>query len=455
MTYRSSSDTGIIRFVTAILIAAFVSGGCSGRTFNVLDSGAVADGDGAGASDRDRISANTAAFQEAIDMASRNRGRVVVPEGTFTCGAIYLKSNMEFHLDKGAVLKASPDSSDYSPADVCPQSHPSKADKASGRHFVLCLGENNVRISGPGKIDGNSPAFTVAPGGGSYMAKKDIPWRPSQMLFFVGCTNVRLKDLELADSPYWNCFFYGCDNVKVEGLDIHSRRKPVSYNGDGLDIDCCRNVSISDCKINTSDDCIAIRADGRYLDGREDCSNVQVKNCSLSSLTSAIRLGVGSGTISDVRCSGISVEDTRSVFTIVSGWSRKTRGVNVKDAVFRDFKIRSSVQLFLIYPKVADHDRTVENITFEDIDAEVELPGLLYGYEDAPYRNFTFRNVKCNRGLDIRFAENVRIEGGGLEVLSLSDDERDEVWSRYERRKLEVRYNGFSLLPPSERTESF
>lgn len=410
------------------------------RSFNVVDFGALPYG--SASADKDVIAVNTAAFQEAIDMASAARGRVVVPKGVFTCGAIYLKSHVELHLQDGAILMASPDSSDYSPADVCPQSHPSKADNASGRHFIVCVGQTDISLTGPGCINGNSTAFTLAPDGGPYMAKADIPWRPSQMLFFVNSSNISLENLELADSPYWNCFFYGCEDVYVKSLNIHSSRNPVSYNGDGLDIDCCKHVSVRDCVINTSDDCIAIRADGRYLDGNQDCRDIDIRDCLLSSLTSAIRIGVGSGTISKVTASDIVVKDTRSVFTIVSGWSEKTEGVNVHDIIFRNFTVGSSVQLFLIYPKVARHDRSVRDVVFENISAQVELPGLLYGYEDAPYGNITFRNVDCNTGLDVRYA-NVDISGGTLQRLSLTEAERAMVWDEYNRRKLEVRYNGF------------
>lgn len=427
----------------ALLLATAVS--CAENpSFNVVDFGARPSV--TACADSSVIANNTTAFQKAIDTAAVCQGRVVVPEGVFTCGALYLKSHIELHLQNGAVLMASPDSADYSPADVCPQSHPSKADKASGRHFIVCNKETDVSITGAGCINGNSTVFTVAPGGGPYMSKAEIPWRPSQMLFFANCSNIRIEGIELADSPYWNCFFYGCDNISISSLNIHSRRNPVSYNGDGLDFDCCNRVNVRDCNINTSDDCIAIRADGRYLEGKQDCSDIDIRDCRLSSLTSAIRLGVGSGTISRIRACNIDVKDTRSVFTIVSGWSSKTDGVNVRDVVFRNFTVKNSVQLFLIYPKVARHDRYVRDVTFENISARVELPGLLFGYEDAPYENISFRNVDCNTGLDVRYA-GVKVSGGTLKLLSLSEEERAQVWDDYNRRKLEVRYNGFSEQP--------
>src|SRR5690606_6554752 len=101
-----------------------------------------------------------------------------------------------------------------------------------------------------------------------------------QMVFFCRCTKVAVSDVQLLNSTYWTMFLLGCTDVKIRGL--HVENVLATPNGDGIDIDCCRNVTISDCIIRTSDDSLTLRANDYLLgENAQSCKNVVVTNCVL------------------------------------------------------------------------------------------------------------------------------------------------------------------------------
>jgi polygalacturonase len=133
-------------------------------SFNVKAYGAKGDG----------ITKDTIAIQSAIDAAhNAGGGKVEVPPGVYLTGSIFLKSNVEFHIQNGATIKGSPNKLDYHLADICPQNSasPKTGDNTSGSHLVLCIAQTNVTISGNGKIDGNSSAFLLDKNGKIHQSK--------------------------------------------------------------------------------------------------------------------------------------------------------------------------------------------------------------------------------------------------------------------------------------------
>ena len=280
-------------------------------TFDVRAFGAIGDG----------AAKDTAAIQRTIDAAgAAGGGEVLLPAGTYLSGSLFLQSGIDFHLAEGAVLKASPDPADYNAPDVFPQNRasPRDGDNTSGGHLLLCVDRERVTLRGPGRIDGNAPAFLRLPDGSHPPSKHDIPWRPGQMVWFAECRDIAIRDLELADAPYWSCFLHGCENVAVERVRIHTIRSPHTYNGDGLDIDCCRRVRVSGCVISTADDAITLRADPGRLIAPGDCAGITVEDCEFSSDCNAIRLGVGNGLICDAAFRRIRIANTRYAVNAVA-----------------------------------------------------------------------------------------------------------------------------------------
>ena len=162
--------------------------------FGVMAFGAKGDG----------VAKDTVALQKAIDSAAEaGGGRIVVPAGKYLTGSIYLKDNVELHLEKGAVLFGSPDKADYNAGDICPQNWTSKAESNSGAHLILAVERRNVAITGQGKIDGNCTAFLLNPDGRPWPGGQGrIPWRPGQMLYFVECDGVRVEGVVRVGDNY-------------------------------------------------------------------------------------------------------------------------------------------------------------------------------------------------------------------------------------------------------------
>ena len=342
----------------------------------------------------DGVAKDTVAVQAAIDAANAaGGGEVLLPKGVYLCGSLFLKSGVDFHLADGAVLKGSTDPADYNALDVCPQNSGrlGAGDNTSGGHLILCIEQTNVTLRGPGKIDGSAADFLKMPDGSHPPSKLKIPWRPSQMVWFVESRNIAIRDVELADAPYWSCFIYGCEDVVVERAYIHTIRKPHTYNGDGLDIDSSRRVKVSGCRILTADDSITLRAAGARLKKDGDCADVSVSDCVLSSDCNAVRLGVGNGRIRDCSFKGLRIEDTRYAVNAVGAWSRPEHGVDITNVSFEDVSLDAKGFCKFYYKHATGS--VFDGITFRRVRGKVREPSIFDDKPARPFKNIRFEDV--------------------------------------------------------------
>ena len=416
----------LIVVISALSLSAAASAAVQ---FNVRDFGAKGDG----------VAKDTAAIQAAVDAAeSAGGGTVEIPAGTYLTGSIFLKDNVDFHVGAGATLKGSPDKADYNPPNVCPQNEMLvwPGESSFGAHLLLCIEKRNVTVRGPGTIDGNSMAFIVDPATGkewgfserlSHGSQSAIPWRPSQMLYFVESSNLRVQDLSLVDSPYWTCFLHGCTGVAVRGLDIRNRRRPVhTHNGDGIDVDCCQFVTISDCRISTADDAITLRASGRALKRPQDCAYVTVANCTLASSCNAVRVGVGERRIHDATFSNIVVHDSGNAFNFVSSWNRKSRGVDISGIRVQNVRVAGKVGRFFQMHYMYATETQFSDIVFDGVSGTVCQPSRIYAKRAHPFENLVFRNVDVPCGF-VAVNADVRVEGGTFAPVALTPEERAKI----------------------------
>ena len=117
---------------------------------NIFDYGAISDG----------MTLCTNEIQKAIDDCSvAGGGRVTIPAGNFIAGTIWLKSHVELHLEHGARLIASRDQNDYNALDAYEQNCDYLPEGWIGQHFILCVEQEDVAITGSGTIDGSGDAF--------------------------------------------------------------------------------------------------------------------------------------------------------------------------------------------------------------------------------------------------------------------------------------------------------
>ncbi len=326
---------------------------------NIRDFGAVGDG----------VTKDTAAIQRALDAG----GVAYLPPGEYLTGTLYLRSCGGLELAPGAVLRGSPDPADYD-ENCCVQNRVFASEMVSGAHLLVACEVHDVVIRGGGRIHGNREAFfsgaedPVRPG---KFLRPD--WRPGQMLYFCESTGIAITDVELCESPYWCCFLHGCEQVNIRGVRIRNHR--MTPNSDGIDIDCCRFVTVSDCRIDAGDDCITLRGNTEPLKKPRPCEKVTVTNCILSSPCQAIRVGVGNGVIRDGVFGNIVIHDTRSGIQLVSRYSSTSPGVTIENLLFSDILMDCRRPLAVLSDVRGPRDEEVKpirGVVFRNIRAEAD-----------------------------------------------------------------------------------
>ena len=362
--------------------------------YSVTSFGAVGDG----------VTKDTAAIQRAVDAAAAaGGGRVVVPAGTFLSGTVYLKSRVELHLAAGARLLGSPDVRDYCAADAYPQNTASPrresdldGENTTGGHLLVAVEQTDVALTGPGTVDGNGLTFATYPDGRERPHQRDYEARPSQMIHFCECENVRITDVNLVNPPFWTCLLHGCDHVFVRGVRVDVPRKPHILNGDGFSIDTCRFVTMSDSQISSYDDGITIRGDGRRLrrPGRE-CAHVTVANCTITSRTNGIRIGVGTNAIHDVVFSNVSVYDSPTAVNFCPAWAGKG-GTPIRDVRLSNFTVDcgSFLRMHRFGAKTPLTDVTIDGVTGQCSNTSRILTVPELPFERIRLRNFNVREKR-------------------------------------------------------------
>ena len=366
--------------------------------FNVAEYGAVGDS----------IRKNTSEIQKCISAAEKKGGGIIhFPAGTYVSGTLYLSSNIHLQFAPGAVLLASPDRDDYNADDFCAENRAEPAEDASGAHLLVALNCNNISITG-GRIDGNSKIWLNKPW--SHAPEKFMvnEWRPAQMIFFCNCTEIRIHEMELFDSPYWTCFLYNCSNIHLS--HVHIRNDFRTPNGDGFDIDCCSNVFIHDCQIESGDDCIAIRADGSRSEKCNGiCESITVSNCVLSTPCNAFRVGVGDGEIRNCIMNNCIIHNSRTGICIVSQYCAAVSGVEIHDICFNNLQMDTKRPVLIssnVYGPQSFSAKAIYNIRFQNLYGTGIHSCYITGNNDCNIRDISFADVtlKYSGGDDIEHA---------------------------------------------------
>lgn len=211
---------------------------------------------------------STAAIQAAIDKCSaEGGGRVILPRGEWISGTVELKDGVTLYLEKGAVLKGSTDKADYT------------------KYFIRAQKANHIGIEGEGTVDGSGYAFWKVDDKGYYDHDRPVP---GYMCYFEGCHDLRVRNVRLTNAESWTLHLLGCQDVQVRDVTI---RNPLhGPNNDGIDIQACKNVTISGCDIYTSDDGIVLK--NRHPSYNFiPCANITVTNCIVTTVCNALKIG--------------------------------------------------------------------------------------------------------------------------------------------------------------------
>jgi len=227
--------------------------------YNVKDYGAIGDG----------VNLDSKAINKAIEAAaSAGGGTIYLPAGNYLSGSIHLKSNISLFLDEGATIIAAPVTAENGYDEPEASVNTTYQDYGHSHwHNSLIWGENlhDVSILGQGMIWGKDLYHDYV---------KDKQSANKSIALYL-CRNVNIKDITILHGGWFAILATGVDNLTISNIKLDTNR-------DGMDIDCCRNVHISDCSVNSPyDDGICLKS-SFGLGFARATENVTITNCQVS-----------------------------------------------------------------------------------------------------------------------------------------------------------------------------
>jgi len=353
---------------------------------------------------------NTDAIQKAIDTCNENGGgKIIFSSGNFKTGTIELKSNVQLHLEPGCKIVGSEDIGDYKDlgADGFLMEKIEPKRELTKNALIIASESENISITGFGEINGSGPSFYKGVSydeNGNYN-KPNIS-RP-RIIIFYKCKNVFIEGVKFVDSPCWTIWLMRCEDVNVHNIRIFGNRK--MKNIDGIDVDACKNVAISDCIMDTEDDCIAVRSIKNLYDEQPVvCENITVSNCVLKTSCNGIRIGCpGDGVIQNCVFTNLVIESRRGIIfehPKVYLPENITSGADTHDILFSNITIKciqSNIQSEVYLAPICLYIETgikltrLSDINFSNIKIiEGKGPIMIKGNEETKIYNITFNNLE-------------------------------------------------------------
>jgi hypothetical protein len=277
-----------------VLIVSFVAflasaGHAADGVIDIRDLGAQPDGK----------TLSTAAIQKAIDQCAAAGGGVVrFPAGTWLSGTLTLRSHVTLELDAGATLLGSRNLEDYRGPRIRTNG---KVEENGVRDLLVGDNLDQVAIVGEGTIDVNGDAFHT-----KEMQHKKRP----KAIMLTGCHGVVVKGVTLRNAGSWMQHYRLCEDVFIRNITVFNH---ASYNNDGLDIDSCSNVTITDSTIDSDDDGLVIKSLSEH-----PCRNLTIARCTLSSHCNALKCGTESQggfiNVKATQCKISSPQHSRAIY---------------------------------------------------------------------------------------------------------------------------------------------
>ena len=422
-------------------------------TLNILDFGAIGDGK----------TLCTKAFKSAIEALSKEGGgRLLVPAGVWFTGPIVLKSNINLHLEVGAVIQFSGDENLYSIV----QTSFEGLDTYRCQSPLSAINETNIAITGEGVIDGNGQYWRpvkrakvtdsqwkeVISRPGGYLSREDY-WVPNEgyakaeakanmnvviadseeewnefkrflrpvMISLIRCKNILLQGVIFQNSPAWNLHPLMCENIIIE--NVLARNPSYAQNGDALDLDSCKNALIINSKFDAGDDGICIKS-GKDADGRKrnmPCENVIVDGCTVFAGHGGFVVGSEmSGGVKNIK-----VQNCQFLGTDVGLRFKSTRGrggivenIYINDISMMD--IQTDAITFNMYYGGKSVAEMIEDGDNPDTSTKMKVD------ETTPvFRNININDIVCNgagRAMEFNGLPEMPIDGITLKNINIIAD---------------------------------
>lgn len=406
----------------------------------------------------------TQAFADAIDAVSKKGGgRVIIPRGTWLTGPITMKSNIELYTEAGALVVFSTNKDLYAVVET----------NFEGFNTFRCTspinGRNleNIAFTGSGIFDGSGEVWRAVKkdkltesqwkkliASGGLVSENGKIWYPSEqfmkgekiaemnvvrtlktkeefeqirdflrpvMVSLISCKKVLIDGPTFQNSPAWNIHPLMCEDFTMRNTTV--RNPWFSQNGDGIDIESCKNSIIHDCSFDVGDDAICIKS-GKDKDGRDrkmPNENLIVKNC-------IVFHGHGGVTVGSEMSSGVKnlhVSNCTFIGTDVGLRFKSNRG---RGGVVENIYV-SNIEMMNIPTQAISFNLYYSGRSAsEDMEAgqNGEVPKLLPVTEETPqFKNIIIRDVNCKgamTGIFLQGLPEMRLENVELTNIQMEAD---------------------------------
>ncbi|MFH1197251.1 MAG: glycoside hydrolase family 28 protein [bacterium] len=418
------------------------------KDFCITDFGAIGDGQ----------TLNTTAFEKAISTCVENGGgRVVIPRGIWLTGPIWLKSNVNLHLEIGSHIQFTENKDAYPVIESYFEGVPQFrcASPINGRNLV------NVAITGDGIIDGNGDYWRYLKKdkvtedfwnqlvkSGGVVAPDYGGWWPSQqaldgvkrlpellkddklytkenfemirdhlrpvLISLIECKNVLLDGPTFQNSPAWNIHPLKCSNLIVRNINV--RNPWYSQNGDGIDVESCKDVLIYNCKFDVGDDAICMKS-GKGEYGRKrgiPTENVVIADCIVYHGHGGFTVGSEmSGGVRNVKLSNLNFigTDVGLRFKSTRGRGGIVENIFIEDIFMKDIPT-DAIHFNLFYGGFAPKENESELEQIKNAKEEEVNDGT------PQFKNIKMKNIYCSGAaiaFDVRGLPEMPVQGIELE----------------------------------------
>ena len=364
----------------------------SDKRYDITAYGAIADGK----------TLNTKMIQAAVDECAKKGGTVVIPKGEFLSGSVFLKPGVNLEIQEGGVLKGSTDINDY----------PKGMTRVEG-HFepwpaALLNGDkvDHLRITGTGTLDGSGEPFWK-----EFYRRRDLDNKTTnlnverpRLTLLQNSKDVKISGINFKNSGFWNLHLYRCKDLTVENCSFKALNGPKPNNApssDGIDVDCCQDITISKCFFSVGDDCIALKGTkGPFAMQDKDSPPVErihILDCIFEAGGGIVTCGSEATIVRDVnveRC--ITRKPTVLRLKLRPDTPQQYENITLKDITMENggaiFNIAPWSQYFDLKGQLLPRS-SVRNITITNVKGTGSSLGKIQGNPDTEFGDITLSNV--------------------------------------------------------------
>jgi polygalacturonase len=367
------------------------------------------------------------AINKAIDKANKmGGGIVVIPEGEWLTAKIHFKSNVNLHLDKGAILLFSEDPKDYLPA---VRSTWEGYECMNYSPLIYAYQCKNIAITGEGELKAKMDVWKTwfkRPKGhmeslkrlynlASYnkpmeerqMVNDSANFRP-QFIQFNRCENILMDGVTITDSPFWTIHPFLSKNIVLRNLKVYAH----GHNNDGVDPEMSQNMLIENCVFDQGDDAIAIKSGSNQDAWRLNTpsKNIVMRNCTVKNGHQLVAIGSElSGGVENVFIDKCTVVDGAKLNHLLFIKTNERRGGYVKNIYMSNIVAGKIDQGILgietdvmyqwrdLVPTIERRLTPIKNVYLENVKAtDVKFISRVLGQKELPVENVFLKNVHAD-----------------------------------------------------------